>query len=354
MANRPQEFRLANRLIGPECQPFIVAEMSANHNQSLDRALAIVVAAAEAGADAVKLQTYTADTMTLDRNKGEFSINEEGSLWKGKSLYELYGEAHTPWEWHEPIIEHCRELGLICFSSPFDVTAVDFLETLDVPAFKIASFELTDLPLIRRAAETGKPIIISTGMGTLSEISEAVDTVRKTSETPIVLLKCTSSYPADPSTMNITTIPQLESLFSTVVGLSDHTLGIGVALGAIALGASVIEKHLTLNRAEGGVDSAFSLEPQELKGLVTESKRVWQALGKIQYGPSEGDKDLVKYRRSLYVSKPIKAGELFTKDNIRAIRPGLGLPPKYLDVFLGKTTKVDLPAGTPITWEVLV
>lgn len=349
-----KEIKIANRFIGKEHPPFIIAEMSGNHNQSLERALAIVEAMAEAGVDAVKLQTYTADTMTLDLAHGEFFIDDPKSLWQGKSLYKLYQEAYTPWEWHEAIFKRCRELGLIAFSSPFDETAVDFLESLGVPCYKIASFENTDLPLIRKVARTGKPVIISTGMATLAELDESVRAFREAGGKELILLKCTSTYPASPENSNLVTIPHLRELFGCPVGLSDHTLGIGVAVASVALGASVIEKHVTLSRAEGGVDAAFSLEPQEMKTLVEETKRAWQSLGQISYGPTDAEVPSLKHRRSLYIVKDLQAGEQLTRDNVRAIRPGLGLPPKYLDLVLGKRVKQSVGKGTPLSWELLL
>jgi len=345
------DFQIGHRWVGKGHRPFIIAEMSGNHNQSLERALAIVEAAAAAGADAVKLQTYTADTMTLDIHEGDFFIEDPNSLWKGQSLYRLYQEAYTPWEWHEPIFRRCRELGLLAFSTPFDESAVDFLESLDVPAYKIASFENTDLVLIRKAAATGKPLIISTGMATAAELDEAMRAAREAGAKHIVLLKCTSTYPASPENSNLATIPHMESLFGCQVGLSDHTMGVGVAVAAVALGATVIEKHFTLSRADGGVDAAFSMEPEEFRRLVEETKRAWQALGRVHYGPTEAEKPSLKHRRSLYVSRDIKAGEPFTRDNVKAIRPGLGLPTKYLEAVLGKTAKRDVKKGTPVTWD---
>jgi pseudaminic acid synthase len=348
------EITIADKRIGVKYPPFVIAEMSGNHNQSLERALKIVEAAAEAGAHALKIQTYTADTMTLDINKGEFFIEDPNSLWKGSSLYELYQQAYTPWEWHKPIFDRCKELGMIGFSTPFDETAVDFLEALDVPCYKIASFENTDLPLIRKVASTGKPIIISTGMATVAELDETVRTLREASCCDFVLLKCTSTYPATPETTNIRSIPHMRDLFQCQVGLSDHTMGVGVAVASVALGATVIEKHFTLCRNDGGVDSAFSMEPLEMKALVSESERAWQALGKISYGPSEKEKASLQYRRSLYVAQDMKAGDVFTKDNLRAIRPGLGLPPKYFDEVLGKKVTRNVEMGTAVSWELLV
>ncbi|MGE5468482.1 MAG: pseudaminic acid synthase [Ignavibacteria bacterium] len=345
--------RIGGREIGRHATPFVIAEMSGNHNQSLDRALAIVEAAAEAGAHAIKIQTYTADTMTIDVAEGEFFISDSKSLWQGKSLYELYRLAHTPWEWHAPILQRARELGLIAFSTPFDESAVDFLEDLDVPCYKIASFENTDLPLVRKVAATGKPLIVSTGMATLAELDELVQTARSAGCRDLVLLKCTSSYPASPHNSNLRTIPHLRELFGCEVGLSDHTMGVGAAVAAVALGASVIEKHFTLDRKDGGVDSAFSLEPGELRALVVETERAWQALGEVRYGPTEGEKASLAHRRSLYVVRDVKAGEPFSAENVRAIRPGLGLAPKHLEAVLGKIASRDIRRGTPMSWDLL-
>lgn len=344
---------ISDRQIRRDRPPFIIAEMSGNHNQSLKRALEIVEAAAKTGANGLKLQTYTADTMTLNIKEGEFFINDPNSLWYGHSLYELYQQAHTPWEWHEPILKRCQELGIIGFSTPFDATAVDFLESLDVPCYKIASFENTDLPLIRKVASTGKPMIISTGMATVAELDETVRTAKEAGCEDIILLKCTSTYPATPENTNLLTIPHLRELFGLQVGLSDHTMGIGAAVASVALGATVIEKHFTLRRADGGVDSAFSMEPEEMAQLVVESERAWQALGQVQYGPTEAEKKSKVFRRSLYVSKDMKAGEVFTTENVRAIRPGLGLPPKYLDSLLGLAVRKDIKAGTPLSFDLL-
>ncbi len=346
-----EDIKIAGRSVGRGHRPFVIAEMSGNHNQSLERALAIVDAAADAGVDALKLQTYTADTMTLDIEEGEFFISDPSNLWKGASLYKLYQEAYTPWEWHEPIFKRCRERGLIPFSTPFDATAVDFLEELDVPAYKIASFENTDIPLIRKAASTGKPLIISTGMATLAELDETVQAAREAGCRELVLLKCTSSYPADPGTSNLVTIPHLSDLFGCQVGISDHTLGIGASVASVALGGRVVEKHFTLSRAEGGVDSVFSLEPAEMKALVTESENAWKSLGTISYGPTETEKASMKHRRSLYMVQDVKAGEVVTADNVRAIRPGAGLAPKHYEFILGKTVKRDIAKGTPVSWE---
>ena len=343
--------KLGNREIGRQCQPFVIAEMSGNHNQSLERALEIVEAAANAGAHALKIQTYTADTMTLDLNEGEFFIKDPESLWAGKSLYKLYQEAYTPWEWHKPLFDRCRELGMIGFSTPFDDTAVDFLESLDVPCYKIASFENTDLPLIRRVAATGKPLIISTGMATVAELDETVRAAREAGCKDLILLKCTSTYPATAENTNILTIPHMRDLFVCEVGLSDHTMGLGVSVASVALGATVIEKHFTLNRADGGVDSAFSMEPAEMAQLVVETERAWQALGKESYGPTDAEKKSIQYRRSLYAVQDIKAGDVLTRENVRAIRPGLGLPTKYLDVVLGKRVRQDVKRGTALSWS---
>lgn len=327
--------------------------MSGNHNQSLDRALSIVEAAAAAGAHALKIQTYTADTMTLQMAGGGFSIEDPSSLWSGRSLYDLYQEAHTPWEWHKPIFERCRELGMIGFSSPFDETAVDFLESLNVPCYKIASFEILDIPLIKKCARTKKPLIISTGMATEVEIQDAVTAARNSGCTELVLLKCTSTYPATPENTNILTIPAMRQRFECHVGLSDHTMGIGVAIASVALGAIVIEKHFTLRRADGGVDSAFSLEPEELRALVDESARAAQAMGAPRFGPTEGEKNSLVFRRSLYIVEELQAGDILTSKNVRAIRPGYGLPPKYLDQILGKRASKSIAKGTPISWDLV-
>ncbi|AFM42720.1 pseudaminic acid synthase [Desulfosporosinus acidiphilus SJ4] len=342
---------IAGRKIGKDHKPFIIAEMSGNHNQSLDRALAIVEAAAEAGAHALKIQTYTADTMTLDIDEGEFNITNPESLWEGSSLYKLYQKAYTPWEWHKTIFERCRELGLICFSTPFDETAIDFLESLNNPCYKIASFENTDLTLIRKAAMTGKPLIISTGLANLAELEETVRFARKNGCHNLILLKCTSTYPATPENTNISTIGHMKQAFNCEVGLSDHTMGIGVALASVALGATVIEKHFTLSRADGGVDSVFSLEPEEFKMLVQESVRAWQAIGTVSYGPIAKEKDSLQYRRSLYFVKDLKTGEIINEENVRAIRPGYGLPVKYYDIILGKRINQNVKRGTPVAWN---
>lgn len=344
------DIKIENITIGKNNKPFVIAEMSGNHNQSLDRALAIVEAAANAGAHAIKLQTYTADTMTI---KGALTIEDPNSLWKGRELYELYQEAYTPWEWHQPIFEKAKSLGMVAFSTPFDETAVDFLESLEVSAYKVASFENTDWPLLKKVAQTGKPVIMSTGAATISDIDEAVRVLRANGCADLVLLKCTSTYPATPENTNILTIPHLRDLFNCHVGLSDHTMGIGAAIASVALGARVIEKHFTLRRADGGVDSAFSIEPEELKNLVIESERAFLSLGVIQYGVQEAEKKSLLYKRSLYIAKDILAGESFTAENIRVIRPGDGLQPKYYDLVLGKKANQDIKKGTPLTWDLL-
>ena len=345
--------QVGKRRIGPDHPPFVIAEMSGNHNQSLERALAIVDAAAATGAHAVKLQTYTADTITLDVHEGAFFIADEKSLWKGNSLHSLYKQAYTPWEWHAPILERARQHGMECFSSPFDESAVDFLESLKVPAYKIASFEIIHLPLIRKVAKTGKPMIISTGMASVSEIDEAVATARGAGAKDIVLLKCTSTYPATPQNSNVLTIPHMRDLFGCQVGLSDHTMGTGVAVAAVAHGATVVEKHFTLSRADGGVDSTFSLEPPELAALMVETERAWQGLGTVFYGPTQAEKKSLLYRRSLYVAEDMKAGEVFTAQNLRVVRPGEGLHPRYYDQLLGRSINRDAKRGTPLSWDLL-
>jgi pseudaminic acid synthase len=345
--------KIGCREIGGGNPPFVIAEMSGNHNQSLEQALEIVDAAASTGAHALKIQTYTPDTITIDLDEREFHISDPGNLWTGTSLYKLYGQAYTPWEWHRAIFERANERGIIVFSTPFDDSAVDFLERLDAPCYKIASFENTDLPLIRRVAATGKPLIISTGMASIAELDETVRAAREAGCKDLILLKCTSTYPASASNTNILTIPHMRELFGCEVGLSDHTLGVGVSVASVALGASVIEKHFTLSRADGGVDSAFSMEPAEMAQLVVEAERAWQALGQVSYGATEAEKKSIVFRRSLYVVQDVKAGEVLTKENVRAIRPGFGLPTKYLDVMLGKKVAADVPRGTALTWDLL-
>ena len=342
---------IGNTAIGSDHPPFIIAEISGNHNQSKDRALQIVEAAQKAGVHAVKLQTYTADTMTLDISRGRFQINDENSLWDGKNLYELYDEAHTPWEWHKDIFGRCRELGMLCFSTPFDFSSVEFLETLNAPAYKIASPEILDLPLIQKVARTGKPIIMSTGMATIKEIAEAVDAAREAGCKDLVLLKCTSAYPASPKDSNLATIGHMKDLFDAQIGISDHTLGIGVPLAAIALGATVVEKHITLKRSDGGVDSAFSLEPEEFGLLVSESEKVRDAMGKVQYGPVKNEQGALKFRRSLYFVKDLQKGDIISQDAIRSLRPGEGISPKYFDIALGKKLNQDIKIGDPVLWD---
>jgi len=345
---------VGKRLTADNQPPFIIAEMSGNHNQSLERALSIVDAAAATGVHALKIQTYTPDTMTLDLSEGEFFIADKSSLWQGKSLYKLYQEAYTPWEWHKAIFDRCNELGIVGFSTPFDETAVDFLESLDVPFYKIASFENTDLPLIRKVAATGKPMIISTGMASIAELDETVRAAREAGCKDIILLKCTSSYPANPENTNITTIPHMRTLFQCQTGLSDHTMGIGVAVASVALGATVIEKHFTLRRADGGVDSTFSLEPDEMRNLVIETERAWQSLGQVSYGRTKAEEASMQYRRTLYVAEDMKAGEVFTEKNLRRIRPGFGLESKHYDLLLGRQVKCDAKKGTPVSWDLLI
>ena len=347
-------FHIGGRAIGSHQPPLVIAEMSGNHNQSLERAFELVDAAAAAGAHALKLQTYTAETITLNVRGGDFEIRDQGSLWAGQNLHDLYAKSYTPWEWHAPIMERARQQGLLCFSSPFDESAVDFLEGLDVPAYKIASFENNHLPLIRRAAATGKPLIISTGMASLADLDQAVITAREAGCRDLVLLKCTSTYPATPDNTNIRTIPHLRELFGCEVGLSDHTMGVGVSVAAVALGASVIEKHFTLARADGGVDSAFSLEPHELSALVQETERAWQALGQVCYGPSEAERKNLVFRRSIYVSADIAEGELFTPDNLRVVRPGHGAPPHLYDKLIGRAARQPYKLGTPLNLDNLL
>lgn len=345
--------KIGNFPIGLKEPPFVIAEMSGNHNGSLDRALTIVDAIADSGAQALKLQTYTAATMTLDLKEGAFYIDNPKSLWHGRTLYSLYEEAHTPWEWHAPIFERARARGLVAFSTPFDASAVAFLETLDVPAYKIASFENTDLPLIRTVAATGKPVIISTGMASLSEIDEAVGAARAAGCRDLILLKCTSNYPSSAASSNLATIPRLRDVFGCEVGLSDHTLGIGVAIASIALGATVIEKHVTLDRADGGVDAAFSLEPMELKQLMAATAIARDALGTATFGPTQEEQASLAFRRTLYVVEDLQSGDILTDRNLRAIRPGLGLAPKFLADLLGKRITRATKKGTPMSWDLI-
>ena len=344
---------LMDRLAGEKAPPLIVAEMSGNHNGSLERALAIVDAAAMAGAHALKIQTYTADTMTSDSRKPGFVIEDPNSLWSGRNLYALYEEAHTPWAWHAPIFERCREHGILGFSAPFDPTAVDFLEGLGVALYKIASFEIVDIPLIKKVASTGKPLIISTGMSSLEEIGEAVDAARGEGNEQIILLKCTSTYPAPPDSTHVSAVATLANQFGVMAGLSDHTHGIGVALASVAFGARVIEKHFTLSRADGGVDSAFSLEPHELKALVDESDRAWRSIGTPELGMRPAEAASLAFRRSLYIVRDVAAGELLTPDNLRPIRPGFGLKPKHYEELLGRAVLRSVEAGTPMSWDLV-
>jgi len=337
---------VAGRTIGPGRPPYIIAEMSGNHMGRLDRALALIDAAVDAGADAVKLQTYTADTITIDHDGPEFRI--EGGLWKGYTLHRLYQEAHTPWDWHPALFERARARGIAIFSSPFDETAIELLEGLDAPAFKIASFEIVDTPLIRRAARSGKPLIISTGMASLGEIQAAINAAAKT---PVALLHCVSGYPTPADEMNLKTIPHLAEAFGVPTGLSDHSLGVAVPVAAAALGATIIEKHLTLSRADGGVDHAFSLEPAEFKMMADAARTAWVALGRVHYEPEPSEVGGREYRRSLYVTADVGRGELLTSANVRSIRPGLGLPPMHLPIVLGRHAARDLKRGEPLAWN---
>lgn len=352
---RSIEMTIGDVLIGTNHKPFIIAEMSGNHNGDIQRALALVKAAAEAGAHALKLQTYTADTITLDVKGGLFDISDSDSLWAGKNLYDLYEEAHTPWEWHKEIFDYATSLGMLAFSSPFDESAVDFLMDLNVPAFKIASFESNHYPLLKKVAETGKPILISSGTSKLDELYNSVNYLKECGAKDIVIFKCTSTYPATPENTNLKTIPVLQDIFSDcVIGLSDHTMGIGASVAAVALGARVIEKHFTLRREDGGVDSAFSLEPEELKNLVIESERAFLAMGGIQLDTQKAEEKSRQFKRSIYVSKDIKLGEILTKENIRVVRPGDGLDPKYYEEILGKACNKDLKFGTPFSLNALM
>ena len=344
------DIKLGKYTIGMGHQPFIISEMSGNHNHSLDRALAIVEAAAKSGSHALKLQTYTADTMTI---KGVLTIEDENSLWKGRELYSLYQDAFTPWEWHKSIFDRAKELGMVPFSTPFDETAVDFLEELGVEAYKVASFENTDWPLLKKVAKTGKPVIMSTGAATLSDIDDAVRILRENGCKDLVLLKCTSTYPASPENINLRTIPHMQEAFKCHIGLSDHTMGIGVSIASVAMGACVIEKHFTLRRSDGGVDSAFSMEPEEMERLVKESHNAFLSLGKISYDIAEEEKKSLRYKRSIYSGKDIEAGEAFTVENLRVIRPADGLESKYYDLILGKKASKAIKAGTPLSWDII-
>jgi pseudaminic acid synthase len=344
--------QIAGRRIGSGQPAYFIAEMSANHGQKFEQAVELVKAAKAAGADAIKLQTYTPDTLTIDCHNEYFQIGK-GTIWEGKNLYELYGEAYTPWDWQPKLKQIANELGLDCFSTPFDPTAVEFLEKMNVPAHKIASFELVDLPLIERIARTGKPIIMSTGMGTIEEITEAVETIRKAGNDQLALLKCTSAYPALPEEMNLRTIPDLAQRFGLPVGLSDHTPGIAVPVAAVTLGACIIEKHFTLSRSVPGPDSKFSLEPQEFKQMVEAVRTTERALGKVNYDVTPHEQASRIFRRSLFVVKDMQAGDTFTPDNVRSIRPGYGLPPRHLKSILGRSASQDIQRGTPLAWNLV-
>lgn len=345
--------QIADFKIGKDCKPFIIAEMSGNHNSSIDRALKIIETAAACGAHAIKLQTYTADTITIDHRGGLFDIKDDTSLWKNRNLYELYKEAYTPWEWHEQLFKCAAKNNIICFSTPFDDTAVDLLENLGAPAHKIASFENNHHPLLKKIAATGKPVIMSSGVSSLSDLSESVKVLRDNGCKDLVLLKCTSNYPSTPENSNLSTIPHMRDLFNCEVGLSDHTMGIGAPIAAVTLGATVIEKHFCLSRAEGGVDSAFSLEPDELKALVIETERAWLSVGVVQYGIQDTEQKSLNFKRSIYVVEDIKEGELFSEKNVRIIRPGDGLQPKYINNILGKASKKNYSKGTPFNFDML-
>jgi pseudaminic acid synthase len=343
---------IAGRKVGAGCEPFIVAELSGNHNQSLERALAIIDAAAASGAHALKLQTYTADTLTIDKKDGDFYLDNPDSLWHGMSMYELYQQAYTPWEWHETLFARCKKLGLICFSSPFDVTAVDFLEALNCPCYKIGSTENTDVALLQKVAATGKPVIISTGMATVAELGDMVNIVRNAGCQDLVLLKCTAAYPADPADANLLTIPHMQELLECQIGLSDHTMGIGVAVASVALGVTVIEKHFTLSRDEGGVDAAFSMEPNEFQALISESKVAWLARGQVHYGTVDSENSSLS-RRSLYIVQDMQAGDVLTPENLRSIRPGYGLPTRHLEDLLGMRVTQHIERGTRMSWDLV-
>jgi pseudaminic acid synthase len=348
-----QEIKIGHITISPNHKPFVIAEMSGNHNQSLDRAFALVDAAAEAGAHALKLQTYTADTITFNSKSDEFVIKDENSIWKNQNLHQLYQQAYTPWEWHKPIFDRAKSLGMLAFSSPFDLTSVEFLESLEVPCYKIASFENTDHILLKRVAQTGKPVIMSTGVSSIADIQESVKVLRANGCKELVLLKCTSTYPATPESTNLRTIPHIRELHNCQVGLSDHTMGIGASVAAVALGAVVLEKHFTLRRADGGVDSTFSLEPEELKNLVIESERAFLAMGKVSYELSEKEQKSLQFKRSLYVVEDMKMGDLFTPQNVRSIRPAHGLHTRYYEDIITKKASKDIQAGTALAWELI-
>lgn len=343
------EIRIDGRAIGRNHPPYVIAEMSANHDGKLEIALKIIEAAKAAGADAIKLQTYRPDTITLDCDSAEFRI--EGGLWDGRTLYELYQEAHMPWDWHAPLFEYARKLGLTIFSSPFDNTAIDFLEDLGAPAYKIASFEAIDLPLIKYAASTGKPLIISTGMANAEEIEEAIDAARSGGCAELAILHCVSGYPAPACDYNLLTIADMRQRYNLVIGLSDHTIDNTTAIAAVALGAAIVEKHFTLDRSGGGPDDSFSLEPEDMAALCRDSRIAWTALGKVDYGCKASEEANAKFRRSLYFVKDLLAGDLVTPDAVRSVRPGYGLAPKYFYGILGKRVRQDVRSGTPVSWE---
>jgi N-acetylneuraminate synthase len=346
-----QQITIGAKRIGLEHKPFVIAEMSGNHNHSLDKAMAIVKAAAESGADAIKLQTYTPDSLTIDQRGGLFDISDPNSLWYGRNLYDLYGEAMTPYEWHKPLFDYAKELGIICFSTPFDEAAVDMLEDLGAPAYKIASFENNYHHLLKKVAGRNKPVIMSTGISELTDLLESVEVLKTAGCRELALLKCTSTYPSTPENTNVRTIPHMRQLFNCEIGLSDHTMGVGVPVAAVAMGATIIEKHFCLSRAEGGVDSAFSLEPHEFKSLVVETERAWQSLGEVHYGILEAEKKSLNYKRSLYAVKDINEGDAFSAENIRVIRPGDGLHPKYYDLVIGKKARTKISRGTPLNTD---
>lgn len=339
--------------IGEGHKPFVIAEMSGNHNQSVERAFELVDAAAAAGAHALKLQTYTADTITFNGKSDEFVIKDENSIWKNQNLHQLYQQAHTPWEWHKPIFDRAKSLGMLAFSSPFDTTSVDFLQSLEVPCFKIASFENTDHILLKKVASMGKPVIMSTGVSTVADIQESVKVLKEHGCKDLILLKCTSTYPASPESTNLLTIPHMKELYGCPVGLSDHTMGIGASVAATALGAVVVEKHFTLKRADGGVDASFSLEPQELAALVTETERAFLALGSVNYVLSEKEAKSLQFKRSLYAVQNIAEGEAFTPQNVRSIRPAFGLHTKHFDAVLASVAATDIEAGTALNWAIV-
>jgi len=344
--------KISGRKIGTCEAPFIIAELSGNHNQSIDRAFELIELAKKTGADAVKIQTYTADTLTIDCEKEDFQLNNKESLWNGMSMYELYEQAHTPWSWHEAIFNKCKELDIICFSSPFDITAVNFLEELDCPCYKIGSTENTEHELLKAVAKTGKPVIVSTGMATIAEIGEISATLEKNGCKEYALLKCTAAYPALPSEANLATIPHMREMLNCEIGLSDHTMGVGVSIAAVAMGASIIEKHFTSSRDEGGVDSAFSMEPKEFELLVSEAKKARQSVGSISYGASSSENSKLS-RRSLYIVEDVKVGEVLTESNLRAIRPGYAMPAKEYRKVLGLKVNKSLTKGTRLSWDLL-